>query len=162
MEKFVDEKKIEEIIRQYADMIYRIAFQNVKNRTDAEDIFQEVCLLLVTKNAPIYDPLHIRNWLIRVTINKCNNFYKSFWQHNSEPLEETLACFQPEQQELLSEIMKLPKNYRNIIYLYYYEGYKISEIAKMLNLNLNTVSSRLCRARNKLKTILIEGGFNDE
>ena len=160
MEKFVDEKKIETIIRQHADMIYRIALQNVKSKADAEDIFQEVCLSLITGNAPIDDALHIRNWLIRVTINKCNNFHKSFWNRNSEPLTETLEYFPPEQQELISEIWKLPKNYRNIIYLYYYEGYKIAEIAELMNLNPNTVSSSLNRARRRLKIILTEGGFN--
>ncbi|MBR1731690.1 MAG: sigma-70 family RNA polymerase sigma factor, partial [Ruminococcus sp.] len=55
-------------------------------------------------------------------------------------------------------ILKLPKTYRNIIYLHYYEGYQIKEIAEILGMNSNTVGSYLRRARQKLKTNLTEGG----
>lgn len=55
----------------------------------------------------------------------------------------------------MDQIMKLPKDYRNIIYLYYYEGYKIKEIAEILGKNQNTISSKLQRGRNKLKKILL-------
>ena len=85
MTKVLDVKeKAEEVLKQYADMIYRIAFQNLRNTADAEDIFQEVCIALLTKNAPLYDDVHIKRWLIRVTINKCNNFNKSVWQSRTE------------------------------------------------------------------------------
>ena len=73
------EKEIEKVIMRYADMIFRIAYQNLKSRADAEDIFQEVCVALLTKDAPLDDEKHLKHWIIRVTINKCNNFHKSFW-----------------------------------------------------------------------------------
>lgn len=147
----------EKIIRQYADMIYRIAMHNLKNPADAEDIFQEVCLTLLTKNAPLFDDVHIKNWLIRVTINKCKNFIKSHWQSKTEALD--LSRENPnETQNLIPELVySLPKNYRNIVYLYYYEEYTVPEIAEILGENKNTVNSRLQRARKKLKEILEEG-----
>ena len=77
----VPKNKIEQVIVKYADMIFRIAYQNLKSKADAEDIFQEVCVTLLTKNPPLDDEKHLKYWLIRVTINKCNNFHKSFW-HN--------------------------------------------------------------------------------
>ena len=150
-------ERAEEIIKQHADMVYRIAVQNVKNPSDAQDIFQEVCIALLTKNAPLFDELHIKNWLIRVTINKCNNFNKSVWQSRTESIDEHSNLIAPETDMVLDELYKLPKNYRNVIYLYYYEEYTIPEIADILGKSKNTISAQLQRARKKLKKILDEG-----
>ena len=149
--------KAEEIVREHADMIYRIALQNVKNPDDASDIFQEVCLSLLTKNAPLSDDVHIKNWLIRVTINKCKNFRKSLWQNKIEPIENHLELASHQGESVMEEIYSLPKNYRNVIYLYYYEEYTIGEIASILGKSQNTVNSQLQRARKKLKKILEDG-----
>lgn len=149
--------KAEEIVREHADMIYRIALQNVKNLDDASDIFQEVCLSLLTKNAPLSDDVHIKNWLIRVTINKCKNFRKSLWQNKIEPIENHLELASQQGESVMEEIYSLPKNYRNVIYLYYYEEYTIGEIASILGKSQNTVNSQLQRARKKLKKILEDG-----
>ena len=153
-------EKIEEIIVKHADMIYRIALQNTKNRADAEDIVQEVCLSLLTADAPIGDEAHIKNWLIRVTVNKCKNFRKSFWNRNREPLSYSLPYLSNDGRELLDEILRLPKPHRNILYLHYYEGYGIKEIADILNMKPNTVGSYLKRARDKLKNTLTQGENN--
>ena len=149
--------KAEEIVREHADMIYRIALQNVKNPDDASDIFQEVCLSLLTKNAPLSDDVHIKNWLIRVTINKCKNFRKSLWQNKIEPIENHLELASQHGESVMEEIYSLPKNYLNVIYLYYYEEYTIGEIASILGKSQNTVNSQLQRARKKLKKILEDG-----
>lgn len=149
--------KAEEIVREHADMIYRIALQNVKNPDDASDIFQEVCLSLLTKNAPLSDDVHIKNWLIRVTINKCKNFRKSLWQNKIEPIENHLELASQQGESVMEEIYSLPKNYLNVIYLYYYEEYTIGEIASILGKSQNTVNSQLQRARKKLKKILEDG-----
>lgn len=151
-------EKAEEILKQYADMIYRIAFQNLRNTADAEDIFQEVCIALLTKNAPLYDEIHIKHWLIRVTINKCNNFNKSVWQSRTEPISDHTDLIVPETQLVMDELAKLPKQYSNVLYLYYYEEYTIPEIAEILGKSKNTISAQLQRARKKLKKILEEGG----
>ncbi len=151
----------EKIIREYADMIFRIALHNVKNAADAEDIFQEVCIALITKNPPVENKEYLRRWLIRVTINKCNSFHRLFWQKNTESIEEHTELESPHQKEVMEELWQLPKNDRNIIYLYYYESYTIAEIAEILKKNPNTVSSVLQRARKKLRKILLEGGYNN-
>lgn len=150
-------QQAELIVRQYADMIYRIALHNLKNPADAEDIFQEVCLSLLTKNAPLYDDAHIKNWLIRVTINKCKNFKKSHWQSRTEPLNPNAETADERDNSTLDLLYTLPNKYRNIIYLYYFEEYTVPEIAEILGESKNTVNSRLQRARKKLKEILEEG-----
>ncbi len=159
---FGTKQQAEIIIREYADMIFRIAYQNIKNVSDAEDILQEVCLTLLVKNAPLYDEAHIKPWLIRVTINKCANFHKSAWKRKTEPLNDHLTLYAPEDKELLDEVMKLPKNYRNVVYLFYYEGYSIEEIAKLMNKKASTIGSWLFRARKKLKNIILDGGSTYE
>ena len=75
----------------------------------------------------------------------------------SEPLEEYTHLEAPEHREVMEELWLLPKDSRNIIYLYYYESYTIAEIARILGKNPNTVSSKLQRARKKLKALLTEG-----
>lgn len=149
-------EEAEKIINKYADMIYRIAFQNLKNRADAEDIFQDVCIALITKNPPSDSEEHLKRWLIRVTVNKCCNVHKSVWKTRVEPIDEHLDLPSKEEKEVMEEIWELPKKYRNVIYLYYYESYTIPEIAEILGKSQNTVSSRLTRARKKLRTILTD------
>lgn len=85
----------EKIIKEYADMIYRIALHNLKNTADAEDIFQDVCIALITKNPPVDDKEYLKRWLIRVTINKCSSFHRLFWQKNTESMKKHLftVCF---------------------------------------------------------------------
>lgn len=154
-------EKTEQIIRKYGDMVYRIALHNVKNTADAEDIFQDVCMALITKNPPVNDESHLKHWLIRVTINKCKNFHRTPWQKRRESLDDYANLEAPRQQSVMEEIWLLPKNYRNIIYLYYYESYTIGEIAEILGKNINTISSGLQRGRKKLKNILTEGDTSD-
>ena len=150
-------EKTEKIIKKYADMIYRIALHNVKHIPDAEDILQEVCIAVLTKKFP-EDEDHLRHWLIRVTINKCKSFHRSFWKKKVVSLEgESELHIKAESEDVLSLVRTLPPDQRNVIYLYYYESYSIAEIAAILHKNPNTVGSMLQRARKKLKNILEEG-----
>lgn len=156
-EMISSKERAECIIREHADMIYRIALQNLKNPDDASDIFQEVCLSLLTKNAPLYDDVHIKHWLIRVTINKCKNLKKTVWHKRTEPLDFNTEGEYFQDNSVLELLYTLPVPYRNVVYLYYYEEYTIPEIAEILGESKNTVNSRLQRARRKLRKILEEG-----
>jgi RNA polymerase sigma-70 factor (ECF subfamily) len=150
----------------YADMVVRIAFHNLRNKADAEDVAQEVFLKLLKNaeklQAEAQGEEHLKAWLIRVTVNRCKDFRKSFWQRNSEPLDESLPALEAERRDLLDEVLKLPYDYRNVIYLHFYEGYTIAEMAQILKKNPNTVGSWLTRAKKKLKTQLTDGGYFDE
>ena len=156
MDKF-DAEKTERIIRQHADMIYRIAVHNCQNAADAEDILQDVCIDLLTKCPCRDDPEHLKAWLIRVTINKCRSLHRLAWRRRSVPLDECAELAQPEERGVMEEIRQLPETMRNVIYLYYYEDLTIAEVAEVLGMNPNTVSSTLQRARRKLKDLLEEG-----
>ena len=165
--KFVNEDKagnrealIENTIRKHADMIYRIAYQNTGSYDDAEDILQEVSIALVTKNAPFENEEHLKRWLIRVTINKCRDLHRHLKVIETEPLEDHEDIPADEKGEIMEELQQLPEQYRNIIYLYYYEQYTLQEIADIMKKSINTISSGLQRARNQLKRVLMEEGYS--
>lgn len=156
----VDDDFIQEIVREYSDIIFRIAYQNLKNKSDCEDVIQEVFIKLM-KQSEFINTSHMKAWIIRVTINLCKDLNKSAWYRKTESLNEEIP-FTKEDKEVLDELSKLSNDHRNVIYLYYYEKYTISEIAKILDKKENTISSQLTRARSKLKHILLEGGYVNE
>lgn len=151
-------EQIDAVVEKYSDMIIRIAYQNLKNQSDAEDVAQEVFLKLM-REEEFEDEGHRKAWLIRVTINLCKDVNESAWNRKTEGLIETWETVDREQLRVLDELWELPKDYRNVVYLYYYEELTIPEIAKILKRKENTISSWLTRARKKLKTILVEGGY---
>lgn len=101
---------------------------------------------------------HLKNWLIRVTVNRCKMLFRSPWRRHEDidDYAETLSFEQPRDGELFKAVMALDKKYRVPLLLFYYEGYSTAEIASMLSLAEKTVSTRLFRARAKLRTILEE------
>ncbi|WP_411676187.1 sigma-70 family RNA polymerase sigma factor [Caproicibacter sp.] len=150
----------EELLNCYSDMVLRIALHNVKARADAEDIAQEVFLKRVTARRSFASPEHEKAWMIRVTVNQCRDFLKSARNRPTVALEESVPD-SPHSTEVLDAVLCLPVLYRNVIYLYYYEGYSVREISRILRRRENTVSSWLFRARAALKNSLT-GGFDDE
>jgi RNA polymerase sigma factor (sigma-70 family) len=151
----------EEILEKYEKMVIRIAFTNVKNISDAQDIAQDVFLTMLTKRPLFENEEHRKAWLIRVTVNRCKNYRKSFWFSRTEPLPDTLDYLPQEERGVLAAVLSLPRNYRTVIHLYYYEGYNINEIAALLRKRPATVGTWLARGRQALK-IALQGGFDDE
>jgi RNA polymerase sigma-70 factor (ECF subfamily) len=154
--KSIDED-ISNTIEKYGDMVRRISFLYFSNRADVEDVFQEVFLQYFLNIDKIKDEEHKKAWLCRVTFNKCNDLKKSFWRRNVVSLDKVEVPFENEEQsEIIAAVFKLQNDYKNIIYMHYYEGYTIPEIAEILNKNINSVYSLLRRAKGKLKKELGE------
>lgn len=127
-------------------MIYRIAYQNLYNVFDAEDIMQDVFIQLITKKSIFVDEEHVKAWLIRVTINLCINYKKMLARQSVIPIDDLNVEFTENEKGILEELYLLPQEDRTILYLYYYEGYKIKEISKILQQKQNAVNSKLTRA----------------
>jgi len=145
---------VEMLYQKYSDMVYKIALVQMKNQSNADDIFQEVFLRLVKHQHKLQSDEHAKAWLIRVTINCCKQYYLSSWYKKTTELDENLAldnAFDQQESVLLEAVMTLPANYRTIIHLFYYEGYSIAEISTILRKKENTVKSHLFRARAILK-----------
>ena len=148
------EQRYNEIVENYSDMIFRIAYQYLFNKYDAEDIVQEVFVKLLTKRVIFKYEDHIKSWMIRVTINQCLDYKKSLTKKSTVLIENMEIPFEQKEGEILEELQLLKEDERNVLYLYYYEGYKIKEIAKILKQKQNTINSKLTRARKKLKEIM--------
>ena len=148
----------ETIIRKYADMIFRLAFAQVRSKNNADDIFQEVFLRYIRKNPSFRSEEHRKAWLIRVTINCSKKFWSSAWKRKVVPLEDNLTFSLPEENELDDALKKLAPKYRSVVHLFYYEEYSVEQIGKILNIKQSTVRTQLTRARAQLHKIL-EGEF---
>lgn len=153
-------KNFEELIDLYSDMIIRIAFQIVKNQADAEDVCQEVFIKLL-KAKEFESEEHRKAWIIRVTVNKSKDLVKSSWFKNRAEFDDNTAVYEDEHLHIVEEVMNLPIKYRTPIYLYYFEGYSVKEIADIFNKSPNTVLSWLNRGRKKLEYNML-GGFENE
>ncbi len=149
------------LIEKYSDMVYRIALTRCGCIENAEDIFQDVFIKLSQKKPKFENDEHEKAWIIRVTINLTKNLNNSSWNKKVVTLDENMSFETDEQSEIFSVVCGLPQNYRTVIYLYYYEGYKVNEIAKLMNKNEGTIKTWLYRARDELKKKL-KGGFEDE
>ena len=86
----MEEIRYIEIVAQYQDMVYRIAFHDCRNSHDAEDVMQTVFMKLYQKNPEFNDEEHLKHWLIRVTMNECKRLIASPWKKRMEffPEEE--------------------------------------------------------------------------
>ena len=152
----------EEVIDKYADMVYRLALLQVKNQTDADDIFQEVFIRLVSNIQKLQNEEHVKAWLIRVTINCSKKHFariKNQDVFSIDELEQTGAeedgYLQAEGQGPVSmAVGKLPPKYRNVIHLFYFEEMSVQEIAKITEQKETTVKSQLFRAREMLEEML--------
>ena len=154
----------EEIIDRYGDMVYRLAVSQAMNRTDADDIFQEVFVRLVRHVKDLQDMEHAKAWLIRVTINCTKKHFGQYWNKNVFPIEETEEV--PKREEgfeqaekkidnpVMQAVSKLPPKYRGCVHLFYFEELSVKEIAEMTDQTESTVKSQLHRARKMLKEML--------
>ncbi|WP_458785131.1 RNA polymerase sigma factor [Vallitalea sediminicola] len=137
-------------------MVYRLAFSQVRNNSDADDIFQEVFLRYLKKQPQFENEEHRKAWLIRVTINCTKKFWASSWLKKTAPLDENITFEFSEENDLNYELQKLSRKYRTVIHLFYYEDLSIAEISEILKQKPSTIRTQLTRARRKLKEILKE------
>ena len=166
-------ESFEEVMEQYMPMVYRIAFARLGDRSDAEDVTQEVFLRYFRTNLNYNDEEHRKAWLIRCAVNCAKNTASSAWNRhrasgemleNSDDPENEPAYSDCEEQfekserriSVLNAVMKLPEKYRTVIHLFYFEDMSITQISGVIGAGESTVKSQLCRARKLLKPLLSE------
>lgn len=155
------------------DVVYRVAYCRLESRADAEDVYQEVFLHLLRDTTTFRDAEHLKAWLIRTTLNECNDLCRSGWRKHTTSLEaatDYTSGYAPgyrtsvgsewdtsdDYSALWQAIAALPDDWRAVVYLHYVEGYQTGEIAKLVGCSSVTVRTRLHRARRHLKTVLQE------
>jgi RNA polymerase sigma-70 factor (ECF subfamily) len=153
--------EIESILNKYSNMVYRLALARTKQKSDAEDILQEVFLRLI-KSKPVFEnEEHEKAWIIRVTINCSSKLLTSAWFRHTSPLQEDLRFETEEKSDVYFAVLELPMKYRTIIHLFYYEDLSIAKMSEVLSLKESTIKSQLLRARKMLK-VKLKGDFDYE
>lgn len=153
----LSEQQVNRAIELYADMIKKICMLHLKNHADTEDIFQTVFLKYMTVSPVFENQEHEKAWLIRVTINACHDLIRSFFRSKTVSLDavsEQLSELSIPDRDVLEAVLSLPVQYKDVVYLYYYEGYSAVEIAGILHKKVNTIYTLLSRAKALLKKTL--------
>ncbi|MBE5859357.1 MAG: sigma-70 family RNA polymerase sigma factor [Butyrivibrio sp.] len=155
----MEEKEARRILETYADMILRISYSYLRQTYDAEDICQNVILKYLSSHQRFDSREHEKAWIIRTTINACKDLSKSAFFGKTIGIDALPERAAPEEpvSVLTEELKKLPENYRISIHLFYYEGYTIKEIARILGKRETVVANYLSRGRKKLKDSLSKG-----
>ena len=143
------------LFQRYKDPVYRLALSMTGSPADAEDVCQTVLLKLLEKR-PALDLEKERAWLLQVTANECRSLWRRLRRWPTVPLEAAVELAAPPADSLLRRIMELPRGDQAVLYLHYYEGFSTQEVGEMLRISRSAVTTRLLRARKKLKDILEE------
>jgi RNA polymerase sigma-70 factor, ECF subfamily len=159
--------KLNEIMIEYGTEVFRLVYSYVKRKDIAEDITQTVFTKCYINLDNYEGNSSIKTWLFKIAINTCKDYFKSwhykysflheklnYFTHNDTP--EKLVIKKNENYEITKKIMSLPKKYRELIYLYYFEGISLKEISDLLETNINTIKSRHRRAKEILRDLLDE------
>lgn len=151
---------------QYATDVLRVCYFYLSDREKAEDVCQDVFVRLMTTH-PLLQPGREKSWLLKVALNRCRDLWRGAWLKRvtlGSPAFELVPApddhqRREDEEAMMSAVHALPPTFRETILLYYYQGYGIGEIAKMLDLPEGTISSRLSRGRKKLEELLKERGI---
>ncbi|OCA84525.1 hypothetical protein A8F94_15045 [Bacillus sp. FJAT-27225] len=150
------------MVETYLNDIRKVIFTYVKDYHMVEDITQEVFLTVFHKLKDFRGESSMKTWILKIAINKSKDYLKS-WNYRKVQLTswlkeepganevERTVMNKLQNHELAETIMKLPLKYREVVILYYYHDFDTNEISFLLNLNVNTVKTRLLRSKDLLK-----------
>lgn len=160
-------KEYEMVVRMFSDTVTRVCALRCGNLEDAKDCYQNVFMKLYLTDITFESQEHLKSWLIRVSITTSMDYVKQFWKRNvilneDSSTNQMIRALSANNQngtfdekerdtELIEVVFKLPLKYRQVIYFHYYEEYKVSEIADMLQQPEGTVKSLLARGRKILE-----------
>ena len=142
----------------YATDVLRVAYYYLGNREQAEDVTQDVFVRLLA-NKPVLSPGKEKSWLLKVALNRCRDLWRSSWVKKVILGHPSFECFPAPDEigsladrcSLAAAVNALKPEFKEVVLLFYYQGYSVSEISEMLNIAEGTVSSRLSRARSRLE-----------
>ncbi|WP_342543846.1 sigma-70 family RNA polymerase sigma factor [Lysinibacillus sp. FSL K6-4013] len=165
---------LEKLMIDYGNELVRLAFSYVKDAEIAKDMVQNTFIKCYKNLDSFRFDAQIKTWLYRITINECKDYLKS-WNykmvHVKSFINETAKSILPStektvldkynNEEIKDTIFSLPKVYREVVYLYYYESLTTDEIANVLDVSVNTVKTRLRRAKQRLESMIKEAEVNE-
>ncbi|MBO6094181.1 MAG: sigma-70 family RNA polymerase sigma factor [Oscillospiraceae bacterium] len=155
---------VDQLYDLYATDILRFAYYYLGDRQKAEDVTQDVFVKLITSH-PVLSPGHEKAWLLKVALNRCRDYWRSSWVRRVVLGHPGFELFpSPDAIEHISDqvalaeaVNHLPAEFKEVVLLFYYQNFSVTEIAELLSVAEGTVSSRLNRARNRIRKHLEEG-----
>lgn len=160
-------QELDRLVEQYQVAVLRTCYLYLHDRSQAEDAVQETFLKVYRNLGSFRGECSEKNWIMKIAMRVCYDMNRSGWARffnrrvTPEMLPEASVPFEERDDALASAMMRLPVRLREVILLYYYQGLTVNEIAEVLGITQPSVSNRLKRGRDKLKTAL-EGRELDE
>lgn len=149
--------RISAVYGRYGNMLYKMSYILLCNKSDAEDAVQETFVRYLKNPRKFTGAEHEKAWFIRVARNVCRDRQRFRLRHRAIPLHEIEQyAGAAEDAGMFRELLSLPPKCKTSLYLHYYEGYSVREIARMLESRESTVRSWLTRGRQKLRLELQE------
>lgn len=148
----------DQLVKEYGGSIYRVALSRLGNSDVAQDVVQQVFLLLFEKKPQFSCREQLKTWLIRCAVMIAANERKRYDNSKTEPLDEHthLSVSDSSAVELYDMLSVLPETLRDVVVLYYIEDMQTADIAKCLGINRGAVRTRLTRARKVLSQMYKE------
>lgn len=152
MTEWNSERQAGRFVEAYADVILRLCLTYSLTREDAQDICQDIFLTLLEDNRQFEDGEHEKAFVLRCAINACKDLLKSAGRRRTVPMDQAELVPAPEREDspLPDAIRALPRHYGAALYLFYYEGYSLDEIARLCACTPAAARKRLSRARKLL------------
>jgi RNA polymerase sigma-70 factor (ECF subfamily) len=160
------DQTIERLIREFQTPLLRLCFMQLRDRALAEDAVQETFLKAYKHYSLFRGDCSEKTWLTRIAVNTCRDFQRGAWFKHTDrritPEMLPIGTAQPdlEDYDLSLAVMELPRKFREVIILYYYQDMGMEEIAETVGIAQSTVSNRLRKGREKLRRLL-EGRDRD-
>lgn len=167
------EETLEFLVDDYWISVKKLAYTYVKDWALAEDITQEVFIKCYNNIERFRGDSSYKTWLYKITVNRCKDEFKSKWYRTLNFLDgvkdktakssisaEQSFFEKDERQEFYELVLALPMKYREVIILFYYEELSLEEIHSLIEININTVKTRLKRGKLLLKNMVVGGSFN--
>lgn len=147
-------EKIEVLLQTYGNSLFRLSLVLLKNKADAEDAVQDTMIRYLQKAPPFQNAAHEKAWLFKVCTNTCHDLLRYRKRHPQVDIDTQYHIAEKTTDgAVLDALMEVPEKFRLVLILYYVEGYRINEIAEIIERSPSAVKMRLQKGRTLLKKV---------
>ena len=168
MDKQEQREQLERLMDEYGTQLLRMCAAYLRDCDLAQDAVQDTFIKAYRHLPDFRGECSTRSWLMGIAVNTCRDYVRTAWfRHidrrlDTDALPETPAPNAFEDGTVLAEVNRLPKRYREVILLRYYQGMKVKETADALQISTSSVKQRMKRANAILHDRLKEWFFDEE
>lgn len=160
-----DESAVDDFVKQYYSEIYRYCYYKLSDKWQAEDVTQDTFTNFFKHFNSYIHKGKAKNYLYVIAGNLCKNEYKKNKAESYGQVEDQILERSEVHEEIAlkismeQEISRLPKEFKEVIILYYFQNLKIKEIAEILDINISLVKYRLSESKKMLKKSIDKEDF---